>query len=49
MGQDTDVIQEDEGPMTVGEVGRLLRVPVSWVYERCREGTPKRGSLQDGA
>jgi hypothetical protein len=22
----------------VGDVARLLNVPVSWVYERCREG-----------
>ena len=26
--------------MTVEEVARLLKVPVSWVYERCRAGTP---------
>ncbi len=40
MGQDTGVIKEDEELMTVGEVARLLKVPVSWVYERCRESTP---------
>lgn len=28
----------DEELMTVAEVARLFRVPVSWVYERCREG-----------
>jgi len=49
MGQDSGVIKEGEELITVGEVVRLLKVPVSWVYERCREGTPKRGSLQDGA
>ena len=40
MGPDTGVIKEDEELMTVGEVARLFKVPVSWVYERCREGTP---------
>ncbi len=49
MGQDTGVIKEGEELMTVGEVAHLLKIPVSWVYERCREGTPKRGSLQNGA
>ena len=39
MGRDTGVIKEDEELMTVGEVARLLKVPVSWVYERCRTGT----------
>ena len=48
MGQDTGGIKEDEELMTVGEVARLLKAPVSWVYERCREGTPKRGSQQNG-
>jgi hypothetical protein len=40
MGPDTGVIKEDEELMTVGEVARLFKVPVSCVYERCREGTP---------
>ncbi len=40
MGRGTGVRKEEEALMTVGEVARLLRVPVSWVYERCREGTP---------
>jgi excisionase family DNA binding protein len=32
------VTTEDGELMNVGEVARLLNVPVSWVYERCREG-----------
>jgi Helix-turn-helix domain len=39
MGRAIDVrIKEDE-QITVGELARLFKVPVSWVYERCREGT----------
>ena len=49
MGQDTGVIKADEELMTQGEVARLLKVPISWVYERCRESTPKRGSQENGA
>jgi excisionase family DNA binding protein len=40
MERDTSVIKPDEELMTVNEVARLLKVPASWVYERCREGTP---------
>ena len=40
MGWDASVIKAGEELMTVGEVARRLKVPVSWVYERCREGTP---------
>lgn len=36
MGRGTDVRKEEDVLMTVGEVARLLRVPVSWVYERTR-------------
>ncbi len=28
----------DEELLTVEEVSRLLKVPVSWVYEQCRVG-----------
>lgn len=28
---------EENEVMTVGEVARLFKVPVSWVYERCRK------------
>jgi excisionase family DNA binding protein len=32
-------MSSDEGElMTVSEVAHLFRVPMSWVYERCREG-----------
>ena len=32
----------DEELLTVEEVSRLLKVPVSWVYEQCREGARDR-------
>ena len=32
------MIKEDGELLTVSEVASLLKVPVSWVYERCREG-----------
>jgi hypothetical protein len=38
MGRAIDVSIEEDEQITVGELARLFRVPVSWVYERCREG-----------
>ncbi len=32
------VAHSDDELLTVQEVAQLLRVPPSWVYERCREG-----------
>jgi excisionase family DNA binding protein len=32
------VTKEDGELLTVHEVANLFKVPVSWVYERCREG-----------
>ena len=31
-------MKEDAELLTVNDVARLLKVPISWVYERCREG-----------
>jgi hypothetical protein len=39
MGRAIDVSIEEDEQITVGELARLFKVPVSWVYERCREGT----------
>ncbi len=32
--------KEDGELLTVKEVASLLKVPISWVYERCRAGAP---------
>ena len=32
------MIKDDGELLTVAEVARMFKVPVSWVYERCREG-----------
>ncbi len=34
--------KKDSDLLTVAEVAELLKVPRSWVYERCREGLPSR-------
>jgi excisionase family DNA binding protein len=39
MGQATSMGNEENEIMTVGEVARLFKVPVSWVYEHCRKTT----------
>ena len=31
------VVHTDDELLTVEEVARLLKVPTSWVYDRCRE------------
>jgi excisionase family DNA binding protein len=36
------MIKEDGELLTVGEVAKLFKVPVSWVYDRCREGATNR-------
>lgn len=36
------MIKEDGELLTVSEVAKLLKVPLSWVYERCREGASNR-------
>ena len=35
-----DSLRPEEELMTVGDVARLFKVPISWVYERCRKGDP---------
>ena len=34
-------MDERDELLTVKEVARLLKVPSSWVYERCRPGMPE--------
>jgi hypothetical protein len=49
VGRAIDVSIEEDEQMTVGDLARLFKVPVSWVYERCREGTSTdRPGTRDG-
>jgi hypothetical protein len=47
MGRAIDVSIEEDEQITVGELARLFKVPVSWVYERCREGTSTNAETGD--